>query len=508
MREDRRAAIAVMLAVMLATFIILVACAVDIAFFIFARSQLNSAADAAAIHAVRIAAQQYAAGGTSTDAQTAGIAAGKQWFAAQLGNVRGATLTASSPTVSVNYQTQPGGFVSTVAFSATVPTYVGSFMTPNWTITGSAASQFTNNYLEILMMLDNSSSMQIGASDADMLQMMQLTPCSPLNVTYNNKSATYNSIMSYSAYTCPSNNETTISCPVKKPPNAPYNNLDPAPTGPECKKGFTRQSDGTYPTAGPPCAFACHSDNSKPAGSGADFYALARSTIGTDSPVVLRFDVLKSAVNAMLATMKTSATTAGNLSVGIYTFNTNLTQVYPPSGEAGTDFTAAIAAVGAPPTTAGGADTGIQPDPFITNSAHADTYWAATMDTLKAHVTASGNGGSPTTARKVLFIVTDGYQDDGNGAKGFDTSKCDNFKAMGYTIYVVYTPYRQLFWSYYYSGNQPTVDGTGPGSITYNLQNCASSASNYVSASDQASLTTALNNFLQAASFSAVRVSQ
>lgn len=227
--RDRRAAIAVMLAVMLATFIILVACAVDIAFFIFARSQLNSAADAAAIHAVRIAAQQYAAGGTSTDAQTAGIAAGKQWFAAQLGNVRGATLTASSPTVSVNYQTQPGGFVSTVAFSATVPTYVGSFMTPNWTITGSAASQFTNNYLEILMMLDNSSSMQIGASDADMLQMMQLTPCSPLNVTYNNKSATYNSIMSYSAYTCPSNNETTISCPVKKPPNAPVQQPRPCP---------------------------------------------------------------------------------------------------------------------------------------------------------------------------------------------------------------------------------------------------------------------------------------
>jgi hypothetical protein len=275
---------------------------------------------------------------------------------------------------------------------------------------------------------------------------------------------------------------------------------------------LSKQSNGQYPAAGPPCAFACHSDGSKPAGEGSDFYALARSTIGSYYPITLRFDVLKAATNSLLNTMSTANAISGNLSVGIYTFNSELTQVYPSfgQGEAGANFTAAIAAVGAPPTTANGPDTGIQPDVFVTIGSHADTDFTDSMTTLANTVTASGTGTSASSPRKVLIIITDGYEDTNYGydVGAFDVSQCTNFKNMGYTIYVVYMTYQPIMWYWYYVNQQAIVEGTGAGTLTYNLQQCASSSSDYIEASDSAGVATALQTFLLSAINSAARVAK
>jgi hypothetical protein len=127
-----------------------------------------------------------------------------------------------------------------------------------------------------------------------------------------------------------------------------------------------------------------------------------------------------------------------------------------------------------------------------------DTYFADAMDTLASELTAAGDGSSATTPKKVLFLVTDGFEDDGP-RQAMQSSVCQQFKNKGYTIYVVYTPYYPLMHTAYLGSWIPIVEGNGPTSITQNLKACASAPADYISASDGPSLNAALLNFLQQA---------
>ena len=65
------------------------------------------------------------------------------------------------------------------------------------------------------------------------------------------------------------------------------------------------------------------------------------------------------------------------------------------------------------------------------------------------------------------------------------SSYCDQFKNLGYTVYVVYTPYNPNMHSYFlnYLGN--IAIGNGAGTITNNLKACSSDPANdYISAED------------------------
>ena len=519
LRLDRRGGVAIVFAVLLVPLISCIALAVDFSFYIQARAQLNLAADAAAIHAVRLASQLYNGGTTSlADAEAAGVQSGRQWFAAQLGNTDAASISTQNIAVAVNYLPAPGGFASDVAYTGRIGNKLGAFITPSWPVTTRATAQFNNNYLEIIMMLDNSSSMLIGATDSDMLHMMQITPCYAPNALYPGKTAPALRVGPYTGYQCGAKGITytgNIGCPVPVSPPYTVATLPVAPAvrsdysgGPSCKGWLDADANGRYPTAGPPCAFACHEDGSKPPGQGTDLYALARSTIGTANPITLRFDLLKKATSQMLSKMASSAAISGNLLVGINTFNTVLTQVYPTRGEAGSDFTAAINAVGAPPSAPNQPDTGIQPDTFVTGGSHSDTNFPAAMDALAKIATASGNGRTAATPQKALILITDGLADYNNGGviSGVDITRCNRFKAMGYIVYVVYTPYYPLIWYWYYLNQAAVVEGTGPGSVTYNLKQCASGPDAFIAASDGPSLNAALQGILVSAQLAATRV--
>jgi hypothetical protein len=203
--------------------------------------------------------------------------------------------------------------------------------------------------------------------------------------------------------------------------------------------------------------------------------------------------------------MTTADNIAHNLSVGIYSFNSTLTKVYPASGEAGTDFAAAEAAVGKKATVKNGQDTGIQPD--YTSSLDGDTYFSATMTSLTNELTNSGDGSSSATPRKVLFLVTDGYHNDSSGSGAFDTSKCSSLKSMGYTIYVINTPYYPLMFYFYLAYN--AADFT-TGSVTNALKSCASDPSGYivVDENDPTSLTTAMQTLLLASENASAQVTK
>ena len=179
----RRAAVSLVFATALIPLLMIVGLSIDYGFYNQARSQLDMAADASALHAARIAAQLIQA----NDAlyRSKGDYAGMQWFTAQLGTVPQALTNNFSPNVNVTYAASTNTITAQVNYSGVIAAHFGRLFPgnwpnyPNWGIAGSATAVISiPSYVEVVMLLDNSSSMLIGSSPADIDKMDRLTPCS------------------------------------------------------------------------------------------------------------------------------------------------------------------------------------------------------------------------------------------------------------------------------------------------------------------------------------------
>jgi Flp pilus assembly protein TadG len=522
--RERRGASALIFALTLLPILATIALAIDGGTAISAKSRLDLAADAAALAGARTAANEL--GGNPTTYLTLGQQAGVKRFDAQAGQVG----TVSTPVASVVLAPVPAsGTVTSVSatatWTATYTTIFGALMgVPTWPLSGvaKATAPVAANYVNVELLLDVSASMAIGATNADMAVLEMYSPCDPSNAMYySGKTWTAAALATSANWAAASLDDNSVyacsvaggagggqydgvpPCPVPATPGLTYTQFVPngATTGQSCQ-GILPQSNNEYPRAGAPCALACHWDGTKAAGLGNDLWAMARK-----HGVTVRLDLLKNAANVVINQMKASNLSFNNLAVGIFTFagcgtctaSQALTRIYPASGEAGSVWATALADVGAPPVLPNLTDTGIQP--FVAlrqNVMNDDTYFADAMDTLASELTAAGDGSSATTPKKVLFLVTDGFEDDGP-RQAMQSSVCQQFKNKGYTIYVVYTPYYPLMHTAYLGSWIPIVEGNGPTSITQNLKACASAPADYISASDGPSLNAALLNFLQQA---------
>jgi hypothetical protein len=168
---------------------------------------------------------------------------------------------------------------------------------------------------------------------------------------------------------------------------------------------------------------------------------------------------------------------------------------------AGNDWTTAQSAVGGPPTTANGPDTGIQPW-LGTNGGNTDFH--GSMATLLTYMTPAGPGTRRDAPRKVLFLVTDGVSDVGQSNPnrsygGVNPADCNNFKALGFTIYVVYTPYFPVMNNFYLFNIKPLVEPEGNSTVSNDLQACASAPGDYLAATNRNQLDSALQYFLKSA---------
>ena len=507
----------------------LVGLSIDYGIWNQAYSTLSVAASAAALNAAKTAAGSEAQADSNYAAE--GTTAGQQWFVAELGKgayAVSAVVIAGTTQPVVKITTNSTMVTATVSYTGTVKSIFGKlFKKATYPITVTTqATMSAATYLQVVLMLDNSSSMGIGATTADMTTLMQNSPCDASNEwTRTAGNSTYNQAVSYVYSTFQTSwlggtYDGAEAYPIvlgsltfktSTPPNTPtevyYCDATAVANGycPQTEKCPTNVNG--YPAyAGPPCAFACHSDGSQPAGLGSDNWALARQ-----KGVTLRLDMVKNATQKVLTAMQTNNVAAiNNLSVGVYTFNTTLNPIYPGTGctpqtfgcEAGSNWSTAIADVGLPPQTAAiYTDTGIQP-PLVSVYNGQNTLIEAAMSNLATnYVTAAGDGSSATKPRKILILITDGLQDvPGGGGSGVQqamtSSSCQPFKDMGYTVYVLYTPYYPLMNVTYLSTLISIVEGTGSNSITYNLQACASNTNDYIAATDQNSLNTALLTFL------------
>ena len=476
LRNDRQGAVSILFAGAALPMVGLLGLAIDYTFVSEARTAMKLAADTAAMSSVRVASNQFIADSTDSAWQTEGNQNANQWFAAQMNAVRDTTNINYSADVERNGVS----FTSTVSYTGTVPTYFSAVLGFNdFYVNGAAtATILLNAYVNIALLLDNSSSMLIGSTTADINTMQTITPCSKAAAT---------SAQGMSAWTGP----TPAAC--------------------------TTSTGGTSPASYAPCGFACHWSATAP-----DYYWLARNNpmgmtpAGTlpqppNTPAItLRFDVVQSASADVINQMASSEVIADQFGLSVFEFNSSLTKVYPvpPSTqEAGYDLNS-------------DANSGLNAVQAITTPVVAnngDTDFPDSMVTLATLLTPGGDGSTSASPRKNLFIVTDGIQDYGSRQVGNTEgpmnnaaaiAACNTIKSMGITIYVLYTPYTALPQNPYYVSNinQYVVTPPSPNKISTALQACASAATDFYEADVPSQISAGLTALLKAAVKSPARI--
>ena len=174
-RSDTSGNIAVLFAIASLPIISAVGCAVDYSRATQLRSKLQAAVDAASVGSVAKSAPGFIAAGsmTSDGPIPAGVTDATNIFNANMNGVVGYTLTSMTPAM-----TKAGNIItSTVQFSATVPMmFLGVIGKTSVTVTGtSTATTSMPLYIDFYLLMDNSPSMGVGATPADVSKMVNNT---------------------------------------------------------------------------------------------------------------------------------------------------------------------------------------------------------------------------------------------------------------------------------------------------------------------------------------------
>jgi Flp pilus assembly protein TadG len=225
------------------------------------------------------------------------------------------------------------------------------------------------------------------------------------------------------------------------------------------------------------CAFACHESNpgneNPPLGNpgGVDNYTLAQ-----ELGVVTRIENLASAVQSLMTTAtSTEATNNAAYEMAIYTFSTsglNTVQLLT-SNLANAQTSAANINV-----------LEVYSNNWLTktnNNNDTDTNFETAMAQINGIMPAPGTGASTSTPQEVLFIVSDGVDDevsatcsqalDGSRCQQpFDTTWCTTIKNRGILIAVLYTVYLPLPTNAWYNSWIAPFQSQ----ISPNMESCAS----------------------------------
>ncbi len=512
---ERRGAVTVMFAMGVIPMVGLMGLAIDFGFWNQAHSEFQVAADAAAVNSVRLAASRYIANDANWQAEA--VQNGHEWFGAQVGSYasgratsyfyNGAVNGLPAVTVSVPPPTNLT-FTSTVSYSTATNTFLAKlFNQPQFGMTGTASATITATiYSELVLLMDNSSSMEIGSTNTDIAQIQELVPC---DASAGGSGQGYSS----GSYTC-SGYDGGLACPVvsQSPfplPGTTYKDPGAGGKAPSCTN--LPPVKGSYPTAQAPCAFACHWDTSAQSQQNPitanDYYgAVLRSNKDNGTSITLRFNVVQSAVSTVLQTaQQQDLQNLSNVTAGAYIFSSDVSEVFPTDGqEASTDLAGAANAVaGIPANVVAGAagNTG-------------NTDFSKSMTDLMTKLSPAGDGSTPQAPRKSLILVTDGMDDATTGGSRylgpFASSYCSTLKSSpyNYTIYVLYTPYFPLMNGWYQGNVKNYVEPGGASPVSAALQACASSAADYYAATSSSQIQMALSAILKSATRTAVRFTE
>jgi Flp pilus assembly protein TadG len=174
-RRDRSGNVAVIFTLALLPIISAIGCSIDYSRATQLRSKLQAAIDAASVGSVAKNSPAFIAAGSMTvdGPILAGVTDATNIFTGNMSGVNGYTLNSVTPVV-----TKAGGTItSTVQFSANVPTtFLGVMGKSTMTVTGTSTSVVSMPlYIDFYLLLDNSPSMGVGATPADVATMVNNT---------------------------------------------------------------------------------------------------------------------------------------------------------------------------------------------------------------------------------------------------------------------------------------------------------------------------------------------
>jgi Flp pilus assembly protein TadG len=246
------------------------------------------------------------------------------------------------------------------------------------------------------------------------------------------------------------------------------------------------------------CAFACH--ESDPAADnlgnpgGEDNYTLAKN-LG----VVTRMENLASATQSLMSSAASMEGSNQQYQMAIYTFNnSSLSTIQALTSNLGNAKTAA-------------ANINVEEvysNNWLTKTSQnsdTDTNFESAMSSINTIMPAPGTGTPASTPQEVLFIVSDGVDDevasscsqtfDGNRCQQpFDTTWCTTIKNRGIQIAVLYTDYLPLPTNSWYN------DWIAPfqNQISPNMESCASPGM-FFSVTTDGDITAAMQTLFQQA---------
>lgn len=517
---SRRGTIAMMFGLCLVPLVLLVGLAIDYAFYVQSSQQVSRAAVAAATQAVRTAAAGYAldidnndtVAQATTDSISEGELAGQQWFAVGASSlVRG---TAGVPTVTVTANSSgAAGFVATVNYSFSYPPFFNTlfFRSSNWVYNNSSTAQAVNQYVEVVLVLDTSNSMLIGASQSDINAMAGNSVCFPAIAGFNatgleNLVYQGTNFYPYPAYSAQltadgdtvdfskltgsyTSGGTTATVPSYIDPSGGPNDLSGA-----CNtaKGFGVSIAGAPASQpGDACALACHTSSTVVNGNYADPYGQARA-LG----VTLRQDVVLTASEQVAKDLYSAEQSASQFTLGVYQFNNDVSTMVDGGTsdalpEATANLTSALTAIETYDYAYHGNSALLPPvstsESHNTNFPRAITHLVsgtASVPQLTPVINTQADPAGSVAANPVknIFIVTDGFEDSsssapggGNGLTtdfgemtsatvendytsgtaygGSATGYCSKLKALGFKVYVLYVTYYPVPILPYYVSN-------------------------------------------------------
>jgi Flp pilus assembly protein TadG len=231
------------------------------------------------------------------------------------------------------------------------------------------------------------------------------------------------------------------------------------------------------------CAFACHmsstaasadnAGNPKVNGVPMDNYALAKSL---NPPITLRIDMVRQAAQDLTVTATNSMNNPANIVVPVYrmavnTFDTSMHAIAP--------LTSNLSSVSS--QAANIALLEVYSNNNLTNGNNnndEDTNFDSALQSINTQMPDPGNGASGQTPKEILFLVTDGVEDESVGGGRQESvinynNWCQTIKNRNIQIAVLYTTYfplnQQPTYSSWYMGHVAPFAGN----IATSLQSCA-----------------------------------
>jgi len=234
------------------------------------------------------------------------------------------------------------------------------------------------------------------------------------------------------------------------------------------------------------CAFACHETNPS-ADSLGNPHGEDNYTLAANLGVVTRIQNMATATSALMSTAsQTEQSNNATYQMAIYTFNVqgtsssnSLQTIYAPNNKPSSNLSAAGTAA------ANISVLEVCSNNYLTcsnNNNDTDTDFESAMTQINSTMPNPGTGSSNSTPQEVLFIVSDGVDDEVNSSscsqsldgnrcqQPFNTSLCTTIKNRGIMIAVLYTEYLPLPTNTWYN------DWIAPfqSSISSNMESCAS----------------------------------